>query len=101
MHMPAEAGGSAADGWPQHTIPELPSRLHPLACLGVQAAELPGLVEQLLVAVKGTNDFEAELAHQFSGQAPDAPPEVQSQLCVRPWIPAICPGLVAPLSLQM
>lgn len=38
--------------------------------------ELPGLVEQLLVAVKGTNDFEGELAHQFSGQASDAPPEV-------------------------
>ena len=37
-----------------------------------QAPELAGLVEQLLLAVKTTNDFEAELTQQFGGQGAEA-----------------------------
>lgn len=50
----------------------------------VQAADLSGNVEALLVAVKSTNDFEAELAQKFGAAKPAEEPQtvsLQQRIC--------------------
>ena len=54
----------------------------------VQAAELPNNVEALLMAVKSTNDFEAEMAHRFGG----GPPTKEDQENVSALLHAVTPA---------
>ena len=54
----------------------------------MQAAELANNVEALLMAVKSTNDFEAEMAHRFGG----GPPADEDQENVSALLHAVTPA---------
>ena len=67
--------------------PKPPSpKLNELSTL--QAAELANNVEALLMAVKSSNDFEAEMAHRFGG----GPPTDEDQDNVSALLHAIIPA---------
>jgi hypothetical protein len=46
-----------------------------------QAGELAGNVEALLMAVKATNDFEADMARRFGGEGPGGADSAADEAC--------------------
>lgn len=61
------------------------------AAVHVQAAELGANVEGLLIAVKSTRDFEAEMAQKFGGGPAQPEPEevrLQHNICHVCWKPS-------------